>query len=187
MCTELNGRRGFVVAPFEVKQNQPILLIRPDKVDTLPLEAVSSLRLSGTMAGASGIIGGHRMHYSIDFANEHSQLELDTFRKIVLARCADEETDKAIPPMQLFYKACMLYPRMFISLVSTPKSGCWLTATPEILLEGGRDGQWRTIALAGTMTLEGEQLQGEGETLSWSTKNICRPISRWIPLNIIWV
>ena len=112
------------------------------------------------------------MHYSIDFANEHSQLELDTFRKIVLARCADEETEEAIPPIQLFYKACMLYPRMFISLVSTPKSGCWLTATPEILLEGGREGQWRTIALAGTMTLEGEQLQGEGETLSWSTKNI---------------
>lgn len=171
-CTELNGKNGFAVAPFEVTQDQPILLIHPDKVETIPVEVVPSMQLPGAMAGASGIIGGHRMHYSIDFANEHSQLELDTFRKIVLARCADEETKETISPMELFHRACMLYPRMFISLVSTPKSGCWLTATPEILLEGGRDGQWRTIALAGTMTLEGEQLQGEGETLSWSTKNI---------------
>jgi isochorismate synthase len=60
---------------------------------------------------------------------------------------------------------------MFISLVYTEKSGYWLTATPEILLEG--DGsEWRTIALAGTMKLEGEQLKSEGETLSWSTKDI---------------
>jgi isochorismate synthase len=60
---------------------------------------------------------------------------------------------------------------MFIALVETEKSGCWLTATPEILLDG--EGQnWRTIALAGTMKLEGDQLNGEGESLRWSTKNI---------------
>jgi isochorismate synthase len=93
------------------------------------------------------------------------------FRKIVLARCADEKKEEKVEPMDLFYRACALYPRMFIALVETEKSGCWLTATPEILLDGeGQD--WRTIALAGTMKLEGEQLNGEGETLRWSTKNI---------------
>ena len=30
-------------------------------------------------------------YYSIDFANYHAQLENDAFRKIVLARCADEK------------------------------------------------------------------------------------------------
>jgi isochorismate synthase len=87
------------------------------------------------------------------------------------ARCADEKIDENVEPMDLFYKACALYPRMFIALVETEKSGCWLTATPEILLDGeGQD--WRTIALAGTMKLEGDQLNGEGEPLRWSTKNI---------------
>ena len=33
--TELNGKSGFVVAPFEVTENQPILLIRPDKVASI--------------------------------------------------------------------------------------------------------------------------------------------------------
>ena len=47
----------------------------------------------------------------------------------------------------------------------------WLTATPEILLEGIGN-QWRTIALAGTMKLEGDDLLGEGEHMTWSTKNI---------------
>ena len=171
-CTELNGRRGFVIAPFEVTPNQPILLIRPDSVDTCPVEAVPTLQLPDVATSSMGIVGGKQMHYTIDFANDHSQLQLGTFRKIVLARCSDEETPEPISPLELFHRACLLYPRMFISLVSTTKSGCWLTATPEILLEGDADNHWRTIALAGTMQLEGDQLNGEGENLSWSTKNI---------------
>ena len=165
-CTELNGRQGFVIAPFEVKDDQPILLIRPDRVEQVPVEALvtpsSSVLSSETAPTAT---------YAIDFANYHAQLELGAFRKIVLARCADEFTEQPIDAMTLFHTACNLYPRMFIALVSTVKSGTWLTATPEILLEGGHL-HWRTIALAGTMQLEGEGLLGEGETVSWSTKNI---------------
>lgn len=169
-CAELNGRKGFVVAPFEVTAQQPILLIRPDEV-----ERVSLVESGNCEAPATGRDARKwkekRDYYAIDFANFHSQLVSGAFRKIVLARCADEETPDTIPPLQLFHRACMLYPRMFIALVSTPKSGCWLTATPEILLDGKADA-WRTIALAGTMKLEGEHLAGEGEASTWSTKNI---------------
>ena len=165
-CTELNGRSGFVVAPFAITPEQPILLIRPDKVDSLE---VRGERFLDEPSGKAERIPSST--YAIDFANYHSQLEAGLFRKIVLARCVDEETPQPIEPMNLFRCACERYPRMFISLVYTEKSGYWLTATPEILLEK-QDAQWRTIALAGTMKLEGEQLKGEGETLSWSTKNI---------------
>ena len=164
-CTELNGKSGFVVAPFEVTPQQPILLIRPDSVERV------ACRLGCRVESTLSILHTSLNTYAIDFANYHSQLEQGTFRKIVLARCADEQTAEAIDPMTLFHRACELYPRMFISLVNTAKSGCWLMATPEILLEQ-TDDQWRTIALAGTMKLEGEQLAGEGETLTWSTKNI---------------
>ncbi len=37
-CAELNGRRGFVVAPFQMSEQQPILLIRPDSVETILVE-----------------------------------------------------------------------------------------------------------------------------------------------------
>ena len=182
-CAELNGRRGFVVAPFQISEKQPVLLIRPDEVETVVVD-IGQWTLDSCDYIASGnssvesnqncplsTVNYQLYTYSIDFANFHSQLDSGVFRKIVLARCVDEETSDAIPPLQLFHRACTLYPRMFIALVNTEKSGCWLTATPEILLEGKTEA-WRTIALAGTMKLEGEQLNGEGETLRWSTKNI---------------
>ena len=136
--TELNGKQGFVVVPFEVKSETPILLIRPDEVEEIEVKDVlTEYPLTSTP----------------------------------LARCADEKIDEKLEPMELFYRACAMYPRLFIALVETEKSGCWLTATPEILLDG-KGNDWRTIALAGTMKLEGDQLNGEGETLRWSTKNI---------------
>ena len=165
-CTELNGRTGFVVAPFQITSSQPVLLIRPDHVEQVPLMLPQSVAGIGNRRDERA-----RMYYAVDFANFHSQLELGTFQKIVLARCADEETLELTDPMQLFLRACQCYPRMFIALVYTERSGWWLTATPEILLEGNGS-EWRTIALAGTMKLEGEQLDGEGEALTWSVKNI---------------
>ena len=230
--TELNGKRGFVVAPFEVKDDQPVVLIQGEET-IVPLEATQFIMSSdppSVMSSvppsvmSSGVETSHGFmpigeaktspteiheisprascvpsvaseqsssalgrddkegnfgrddkpltsYYKVDFANYHSQLKNDTFRKIVLARCADEKTEEKLDPMALFYKACAMYPRLFIALVETEKSGCWLTATPEILLDG-KGCDWRTIALAGTMKLEDDQLNGEGETLRWSTKNI---------------
>ena len=171
--TELNGKQGFVVAPFEVKGNQPIMVIQGE-VSTCHLDQHlchldQAKRVERSLDHARDDIPSG--YYKVDFANYHSQLKSDTFRKIVLARCADEKMDEKVEPMELFYRACAMYPRMFIALVETEKSGCWLTATPEILLDG-KGNDWRTIALAGTMKLEGDQLNGEGESLTWSTKNI---------------
>jgi len=166
-CAQLNGREGFVVAPFDIRPDQPVLLIRPDAVEAYPVPGKSGLSV---LSGKSGI-SSPSPSYAVDFANFHAQLLSGTFRKVVLARCADESTACPLAPEELFFRACQRYPRLFISLVYTSLSGYWLTATPEILLEN--DGpQWRTIALAGTMKLEAEQLQGEGETVTWSTKNI---------------
>ena len=187
--SDLNGRCGFVVAPFEVNGDQPVVLIEGER-ETLPLcapahpaapachlDQAKRVERSALPLGLSKSSldcardDNSSPYYKVDFANYHSQLENGHFRKIVLARCADEDMPIGVEKMDLFYRACEMYPRLFIALVETPQSGCWLTATPEILLDGkGQD--WRTIALAGTMKLEGDQLNGEGETLTWSTKNI---------------
>ena len=172
-CTELNGRHGFVVAPFEVTAQQPILLIRPDRVESLEVRGEGQ-EVRDMSASEYSLTSHHSpltTSYSIDFANYHAQLEAGIFRKIVLARCAEEASEEAIDPMALFRRACELYPRMFISLVSTSKSGIWLIATPEILLEG-KANDWHTVALAGTMKLEGDSLMGEGEKVTWATKDI---------------
>ena len=79
-CADLNNRSGFVIAPFEVKPDQPILLIRPDRKEQLSLSALSDLSPEIPVTNGIGMTGASRMHYAIDFANEHSQLELDTFK-----------------------------------------------------------------------------------------------------------
>lgn len=170
-CARLNGQSGFVVAPFEVRNGQPIVLIRPDRLSVSPDYDELAQRVAGCL-GTSAVKGCSRDDYHIDFASFHAQLQQGTFRKIVLARCADEQRPLDVSPVTLFQRACARYPRLFIALVCTPQSGIWLTATPEILLDGTADGDWRTIALAGTMQLQGEQLQGEGETVSWGVKDI---------------
>ena len=166
-CTQLNGQSGFVVAPFEVKPGQPIVVIRPEKVERVAVPYADEQQVPVTMAETTP-----SPDYHIDFANCHAQLESGTFRKIVLARCEEETLADGsnADPTALFHRACRLYPRLFVALVSTPQSGIWLTATPEILLEG-QARNWRTIALAGTMRLEAGQLAGEGEGVNWSMKN----------------
>ena len=117
-CTELNGRRGFVMAPFQISEKQPILLIRPDIVETILVES-GERKEERDMSAAENIIAEYshssfhlplssKYTYAIDFANFHSQLVSGAFRKIVLARCADEETPDSIPPLQLFHRALFL-------------------------------------------------------------------------------
>ena len=175
-CRELNGQHGFVLAPFHVSAEHPILMIRPDQVQEITLHDLcaqfggSSFETSQPKAASTSDNTPDR-DYAIDFANFHAQLSNGVFRKIVLSRSKELSRDYAVDVRQLFCQACRLYPRLFIALVSLPDGTCWLTATPEILLEG-IGSQWRTIALAGTMQLQGDELQGEGEHVRWSAKNI---------------
>lgn len=192
----LNGRSGFVMAPFAITDDSPLLLIRPDRIGERPVSSntadddgmaaeISSFTDS-TLSFPLTAPCGESLHtcretYAADFADCHARLRSGEYRKIVLARSADVETETELTPAELFVRACRMYPRMFVVLVSTPQSGTWLAATPEILLEGGH-GQWQTIALAGTMKLDDSQMgfdcpptMGEGADeagIMWSEKNI---------------
>lgn len=182
---ELSGKSGFVLAPFAVTDDCPLLIIREDikvRKDFIShkedQQGIDSLNSTTPITHLSSTKTHSRQSYSIDFVNYHSKLLAGEFQKIVLARTAIDETTNAVAPRSLFERACELYPRMFVSLVSTPRSGTWLTATPEILLEG-HSHEWQTMALAGTMKLSGEQLAFDNpprhercnNDIVWSEKN----------------
>ncbi len=178
--TELGCEPGFAVAPFMVADDCPLLLIRPDVVRRFELSEaegcrpyIGSARIQHRpCAGRTpALYDMERRAYAEDYAKFYDELRVRRLRKVVLSRCAEEPLCEDADLLQLFVRACGFYPRLFVALVSTPLSGTWLVATPEILLEGV-SGQWRTIALAGTMQLEGNELLGEGETSRWSAKNI---------------
>lgn len=154
---ELNGRRGFVIAPFTPSDGCPILLL---DADFEPVEVADDCPLDARLVDADH--AGERSRYAADFGKYHAQLLNGTFSKIVLARSARLTATVHIPPLSLFARACRKYPRMFVALFSTERSGTWLIATPEILISGTH-GDMQTMALAGTM---------RKECGNWSAKNI---------------
>lgn len=173
---ELSGKRGFCVAPFFISESAPVLVIRPDRVEEHQvMESVPEDCHCHSLYQQE-----QRLRYAKTFERFHSALKQGNFRKLVLARSAEEKLPADCTAEELFSYACLLYPRTFVALVSASKSGTWLVATPEILLDGsGND--WRTVALAGTMKLEGSMLsfdtcKNAAETgpveISWTTKNI---------------
>lgn len=169
---ELNGRRGFVIAPFAPSDDCPILLL---DVEWEPMELPADTMAEASLVDAD--FAKEQESYAIDFENFHAQLCDGTFSKIVLARSARLTATEDVSPLTLFARACRRYPRMFVALFSTERSGTWLVATPEVLVRGRRD-EMRTMALAGTMRLTEDQLSfdTEGGSVSeadihWSTKN----------------
>jgi isochorismate synthase len=171
-CASLDGRDGFVIAPFMPSPEHPILLIQPDEIKQVKVGPALPFEKQKLHA----VDSNERMRYAIDFANFHAQLESGRFSKIVLARCARETVENMVEAEELFLRACRMYPRMMVTLVSTEKSGTWLMATPELLLECNGE-KWKTIALAGTMKLTGKDLKfdthsGEDIKLRWSEKNL---------------
>lgn len=81
--------------------------------------------------------------------------------KVVAARVIVKE--KEFDLAEKFYDLCQKFPDAFIFCFSTPATGCWMGATPELLLES-REGVIHSMALAGTRPIN---TQGP-----WDEKNI---------------
>ena len=163
---ELNGKEGFVIAPFSPSGTCPVLLIHPDESRIL---AISDAAIPDAKVGSSAKPA--RDIYAEDFECFHRELEKGTFRKIVLARTATLRTAHK-DFENLFMKACRMYPRLFVALVYTPQSGMWLMATPEILLRG-EQGKMQTMSLAGTQKAKPSRTIADYpiEGVEWSQKN----------------
>ena len=140
---QLNGREGFVIAPFQPSAECPVVLIHPDE------NFDGGLGEKNSDGGQNGGLKGNgkseeKDGYVRDFGCFHEQLERGVFRKIVLARRTVQTT--RLSAEALFAKACRMYPRLFVALVCSEASGMWLMATPEVLLNG-RAGEYHTCLL----------------------------------------
>ncbi|MCH5226589.1 MAG: chorismate-binding protein [Muribaculaceae bacterium] len=81
--------------------------------------------------------------------------------KVVAARVLIKENEFDIA--ELFYTLCQRFPDAFVFCFSTPATGCWIGASPELLLSG-REDNLQSMALAGTRPL--------GAIGEWDKKNI---------------
>lgn len=184
---ELAEHSGFCMAPFALSDDCPIYVIKPDVTEehSVQIRNINGARHSDSAEAEEEMKSAtiqqrckERGRYSETFSMFHSALQDGCFKKIVLARYSDDMIPEDTEYEDLFHYACELYPRLFIAMVSVDKCGTWLVASPEVLLEGS-GARWHTVALAGTMNLENNDIKsladGKDESYSnilWSTKNI---------------
>lgn len=153
--------QGFVMAPF---QGRPVFW---------KAEAQCSTTVE---AGRSFFIKKEKVfHYKKKTACplpgfsalvEKSQAEMqkNKLEKVVLTRYLDYPLEH-LDAWKFFFALCTKTPS-FVSLVSSPQTGTWITASPEILVhtEGGI---FRTVALAAT-----QPSQQEVKSITWAQKEI---------------
>ena len=81
--------------------------------------------------------------------------------KVVAARV--EVRERSIDIAEKFYELNSLFPENFVFCFSTPATGCWIGASPELLLES-KEETLNSMALAGT--------RPAGSNSQWDEKNI---------------
>lgn len=165
---ELNEQQGFVIVPFKVSLECPIVLICPDSTEMPGPDITDYIRMDlefhpkGTAITSEGKT---KDNYTRCFDSFIKPLQEHTLDKLVLSRSLTLDRKVGFSPAKAFYKACKQYTRSYVYLCHTPETGTWLGGTPEIILSGEK-GEWHTVALAGTQPLQNGELPTH-----WSSKN----------------
>lgn len=169
---EIGEVPGFVVVPFATDGKHPIVLIHPDNVKTFAIQTMhqeedENKTLHSFIREDATQRDGEEMAYNSAFSTFNQAVNDGHFEKLVLARKSIVHLNNTpnLDMINLFHRACKLYPRLMIMLFSTPQTGVWLIASPEILVDGTGH-NLHTVALAGTMPYQ----EGYPE---WSEKNKC--------------
>lgn len=142
---DLQDKEGFVIAPFCISEDSPLILIPSKGADISERACTVTKPKSNSEAAIKPISDS----YANDFSKFHNAIAKGDFEKLVLAR--NYESELTINNLQdLFDDICQEYPRAMVMLFDTPQSGTWIIASPEILLDKEKN-TFRTMALAGTM------------------------------------
>lgn len=95
-------------------------------------------------------------------------IQNDTIKKIVVARKKTFSTNHTIDLVDIFFKLTTDFPEAFVALVYHPKFGCWIGASPELLI-GVSNNIFKTVALAGTKRMKTNEGSAQ---INWSQKEI---------------
>lgn len=170
---ELDKHKGFVIAPFCIETNNPLVIIQPEVV--LHSEAaifdylnnnISDLGNTEKITHDNNIPSDNNTFeiYTENYLKFHAAIENGEHQKLVLSRSVNYNRDEKFSEGIVFKKATEKYPDAFIYMCHTPPSGTWLGCTPELLLSEHNQ-EFKTVALAGTMPLSDSEIE-------WDKKNL---------------
>jgi isochorismate synthase len=96
------------------------------------------------------------------------KIELGEFEKIVPSRIKDISIDKGFDLLNAFELLCLKNPHALVSMVSSPETGTWMGATPELLVSVAGN-KFKTVALAGTLPYTPDM---NLKSVAWTQKEI---------------
>jgi len=167
---QLNGKAGFVFAPYRITEKSPAILLKPalyiedftlaDELDASQLEPFTQTKeKEDHCAGRSKEEYIQTIEETIEAIKETELLKVIISRQIPV-----ERPDRSLG--ELFFQLNAKTPNAFTYLVNLPVAGIWMGATPEVLLKS--DGQtFETVSLAGTQVRK-----YDSEDYYWNTKDI---------------
>ena len=190
---ELQETKGFLIAPYSSSRNA--LLLKPDlAIDCFEKQASLSPTVSISPKaetflnnvfsndpmeppGKPYFFGGSqnktlntsREEYKNLVSQSINSIENGIFDKVVPSRIKKARLPKEFSLYSTFRKTCKAYPHAFVSLVSSPQTGTWLGASPEILIRQKKNGLFQTVALAGTQAINSRTPLAD---ISWRQKEI---------------
>lgn len=97
-----------------------------------------------------------------------AKIESGIFEKVVPSRFEDSPYNEQIDFIKVFEQLCENHPQAFVSFVSSPQTGTWMGATPELLVSVSQN-KFKTIALAGTLPYSPDT---NLKTVAWTQKEI---------------
>lgn len=145
------GVPGFVIAPF----------LESDPTFTIPYKPCQGMIRSAAVPSPlpEKSTTGPEHQQAIEVIKQ--RLQTNGGGKIVSTRTI--VVSQHLDPAESFSRLCRAYPDAFVFLYSTPLTGCWIGASPEILLEAGGL-RLSSVALAGT--------RSAGTGGKWDLKNV---------------
>ncbi|MDR2791518.1 MAG: chorismate-binding protein [Tannerellaceae bacterium] len=143
---ELNGKEGFVMAPFFASEECPIICMQAQEYElAIPEEAFPA---------PDGEYPFTRIttNYPKRFRRFITPIREGVMDTLMLSRRVEMEKPAGFSPSLLFLKACYRNPRSCVYLVHTPYSGTWLGCSPLPFLFGEGD-DWQVSAVGGEQPL----------------------------------
>ena len=162
-----NLPEGFLFSPFAL-DSDPLFIQADIKISNLDADVHLNPLNEFTTTFIDNFIGdatesGYYIPETVPDINETTRVSYIKLVQKAIDRISHKEFQKVVPakikvipltdsfsPISLFQNLCDKYPRTFVSLVSIPKIGTWIGATPELLLSVDSNNIFTTASLAGT-------------------------------------
>ncbi|MGZ2368249.1 chorismate-binding protein [Ancylomarina sp. YFZ004] len=170
---ELQGKKGFVLAPFDSNDKHPSWFIRQDmnfssdSINEAELRLLNSCKNELLSHESNACIEGSESDYFSQISEMLKALKGGKLKKAILSRILIENKDNNVDSPSLFVQLCQHYPQAFVSFVSLPGICSWMGASPELLLKS-ENNKTETVALAGTLPI----LNSDLSSINWGRKEI---------------